>query len=51
MLNTIEFGLIKIVDETVINPLYDTFLGFDLICEWAFYQLPNGEIVAVYIDD
>ena len=47
MLNTIEFGLIRIVSAFTIKEPFDSFIGQDLICEWNFYQLANGEIVAV----
>lgn len=51
MLNTIEFGLIRIVKPSKISRLFDTFIGQDLIYEWCFYQLASGEIVAVSTDE
>ena len=48
MLKTLEFGLIRIVPASSIkSEPFDTFIGQDLICEWNFYQLESGEIVAV----
>jgi len=49
MLNTVEFGLIRIVDK--VDTHYDTFIGSDLIGEWEFWQLPSGEIVALEEDE
>ena len=53
MLDTIEFGRIRIADRKEINSKFDTFLCFDLICEWSFWQLADkyGEIVAVYEEE
>lgn len=51
MLNTVEFGLICIVDMSDINPRFDTLIGYDLMCEWAFWQLVDGEVVAVEVED
>ena len=47
MLNTIEFGWIRIANASAIKEPFDSFIGQDLICEWNFYQLASGEIVAV----
>ena len=51
MLNTVEFGFICIVESADIDPRFDTLIGYDLICEWEFWQLANGEIVAVEVVD
>ena len=45
MLRTVEFGEIRIVES--VDPRFDTFAGFDLIGEWSFWQLPDGEVVAL----
>jgi len=45
MLRTVEFGTIRIVES--IDSRFDTFIGFDCVGEWEFYQLPSGEIVAL----
>lgn len=47
MLNTVEFGLIRVVPASAIKEPFDSFIGQDLVCEWNFYQLASGEIVAV----
>lgn len=47
MLNTVEFGWIRIVNASAIKEPFDVFLGQDLVYEWNFYQLVSGEIVAV----
>lgn len=49
MLRTVEFGLIRIVKKVDIH--FDTLIGFDLIGEWEFWQLPDGEIVALEGDE
>lgn len=50
MLNTVEFGWIRIV-KTRPSIMWDNFIDWDLIGEWEFWQLMNGEIVAYYIGD
>ena len=45
MLRTIEYGEIRIVGA--VDRRFDVSLGFDLIGEWEFFQLPDGEIVAL----
>lgn len=47
MLRTIEYGTVRIVDA--VDGRFDTFLGSDLIGEWEFYQLPDGEVVALEV--
>lgn len=44
MLNTIEFGLIPIVDARP-SALFDTLISVDLGGEWEFWYV-DGEIVA-----
>lgn len=47
MLNTVEFGYVRVVEEAYLTRL-DTYFGQDIVGEWNFYQLAdNGEIVAV----
>lgn len=46
MLKTVEFGCIRIVDENSITR-FDSYIGQDAVCEWNFYQLADGEIVAI----
>lgn len=46
MLRTWEWGDIRIVAEESITR-FDTFLRQDSACEWDFYQLASGEVVAV----
>ena len=45
MLRTVEFGTIRIVES--IDPRFDTFCGWDLLGEWSFWVLPDGEVVAL----
>ena len=47
MLNTVEFGWVRIAEKFEVNSKYDTNLGWDLIGAWNFWQLANGEIVAI----
>lgn len=49
MLRTVEFGEIRIVES--VDTRFDTFVGFDLIGEWAFWQTSDGEVVAVEVDE
>ena len=51
MLRTVDFGTIRIVEIESIDPRFDVFVGFDLIGEWAYWQMPDGEIVAVEMVD
>lgn len=46
MLNTVDYGCIRIVPVSSITR-FDTCIGQDLICEWNYFQLASGEIVAV----
>lgn len=49
MLNTVEFGWIRIVEERPMF-LFDTLIGLDLAWEWEFWQLAeDGEIVAYWL--
>ena len=43
MLNTVEFGLIRIVEAGAVDRRFDVLVGYDLVCEWAFWQLADGE--------
>ena len=45
MLNTVEFGWVRIVD--FVDCRFAVCLGWDLVGEWKFFQLPDGEIVAL----
>ena len=45
MLNTVEFGWVRIVGS--VDHRFAVCLGWDLAGEWEFFQLPDGEIVAV----
>ena len=45
MLRTVEFGTIRIVES--VDPRFDTFCGWDLLGEWSFWMLPDGEVVAL----
>ena len=45
MLRTVEFGTIRIVES--VDPRFDTFCGWDLLGEWSFWVLPDGEVVAL----
>ena len=47
MLNTWEYGWIRIVSMSKINRLFDTYIRNDIMDEWEYWQLANGEIVAV----
>lgn len=49
MLRTVEFGAIRIVES--VDPRFDTFCGWDLIGEWSFWQMPDGEVVALEEDE
>jgi len=51
MLNTVEFGLIRIVEAGAVDRRFDILVGYDLVCEWAFWQLADGEVVAVEVID
>ena len=57
MLDTYEYGRIRIVDRSEVNSKFDTHLGFDIIGEWEFWQIhdmdidKDNEIVAIYIGD
>ena len=51
MLNTVEFGLIRIVEAGAVDRRFDVLVGYDLVCEWAFWQLADGEVVAVEVID
>lgn len=53
MLNTIEYGRIRVAEAKDICKQLDTFLGLDLAGEWAFYSLCDkyGEIVAVFVGE
>ena len=45
MLRTVEFGTIRIVES--VDPRFDTFCGWDLLGEWSFWMMPDGEVVAL----
>lgn len=45
MLRTVEFGTVRIVES--VDPRFDTFCGWDLLGEWSFWVLPDGEVVAL----
>ena len=45
MLRTVEFGTIRIIES--VDPRFDTFCGWDLLGEWSFWMLPDGEVVAL----
>lgn len=49
MLNTWEFGLIRIVEK--VDARFDTFIRSDIIGEWEYWQFPSGEIVAVWVGE
>ncbi len=51
MLNTVEFGLVRVVESVEVDPRFDVLVGYDLVCEWAFWQLADGEVVAVEVID
>ncbi len=51
MLNTVEFGLIRIVEAGAVDRRFDVLVGYDLVCEWEFWQLADGEVVAVEVED
>lgn len=57
MLETFEYGTIRIVDRSEVNSKFDTHLDNDLIGEWEFWMLhdididKDYEVVAVYIGD
>ena len=44
MLNTVEFGLVRVVSVRP-SVLFDTLLGVDLGAEWEFWCV-DGEVVA-----
>lgn len=46
MLSTWEFGLIRIVKRSTITR-YDTYIRSDIMGDFSYYQLANGEIVAI----
>lgn len=46
MVNTWEFGLIRIVKRNTIT-IYDTYIRDDVFGDFSYYQLANGEIVAI----
>lgn len=46
VLNTWQFGAIRIVEANDIT-CYDTYIRQDAACEWNYFQLASGEIVAV----
>jgi len=46
MLRTWDFGLIRIVKLKEIT-IFDTYIRDDTLGEWSYYQLADGEIVAV----
>lgn len=48
MLKTWEFGYIRIVAGEDIVSVCDTFIREDVLGEWSYYQLADGEIVAVH---
>lgn len=50
MLNTVEFGKIRIMSCHKLT-MFDTCIGQDIVNEWNFFQLPDGEIVAVENDE
>ena len=45
VLKTVEFGTICIVES--VDPRFDTFCGWDLMGEWSFWMMPDGEVVAL----
>lgn len=45
MLRTVEFGTIRIIES--VDPRFDIFCGWDLLGEWSFWMLPDGEVVAL----
>lgn len=46
MLSTWEFGLIRIVKRSTITR-YDTYIRSDIMGDFSYYQLADGEIVAI----
>lgn len=48
MLNTVEFGWIRIVTARP-DCRFWTLIGTDLIDEWEFWYIADGEIVAYEI--
>lgn len=48
MLRTLEYGTIRVIEAETITR-FDEFLRSDLIGEYDFYMLPDGEVVAVEI--
>lgn len=46
MIRTWEFGTIRIVDSKEIT-LFDRYIREDILGEFSYYQMTNGEIVAV----
>lgn len=50
MLNTVEFGWIRIV-ATRPDFRFWTLVDLDLACEWEFWAIEDGEIVAFWIGD
>ena len=50
MLYTVEFGKIRIIPCHKLTQ-FDSYIGQDVVCEWNFFQLPDGEIVAVENDE
>lgn len=49
MLQTAFFGSIRVV--SVRPSIFDTFIDFDLIGEWEYWQLVSGEIVAYPVEE
>lgn len=43
---TWEFGTIRIIEDKEIT-IYDSYIRDDILCEYSYYQLASGEIVAV----
>ena len=43
---TWEFGEIRIVEDKEIT-ICDSYIRDDILCEYSYYQLASGEIVAV----
>ena len=50
MLNTVEFGWIRVVAERPNTRLW-VCLGLDLGAEWEFWCVEEGEIVAFWIGE
>ena len=46
MLNTWEYGLIRIVKKSTITK-YDSYIRDDILGNFSYYQLTSGEIVAI----